>query len=66
MRTEYNIYCDESCHLENDGINVMALGAVWCPKKKRKGIFSDIRDIKEQYGLARNFEIKWNKVSQKK
>jgi len=20
---EYNIYCDESCHLENDSINVM-------------------------------------------
>ena len=27
---EYNIYCDESCHLQNDNSNVMVLGAVWC------------------------------------
>lgn len=26
----YNIYCDESCYLEHDGINVMAFGAIWC------------------------------------
>jgi hypothetical protein len=25
------IYCDESCHLENDHIPVMVLGAVTCP-----------------------------------
>jgi hypothetical protein len=23
---EYNIYCDESCHLEHDGSSVMVLG----------------------------------------
>lgn len=27
----YNIYCDESCHLENDAIPVMVLGAATCP-----------------------------------
>ena len=21
----YNVYCDETCHLENDGINVISL-----------------------------------------
>jgi len=25
----YNIYCDESCHLENDHEPVMLVGAVW-------------------------------------
>lgn len=60
---EYNIYCDESCHLEHDGINTMALGAIWCNKEKKMEIFNRIREIKVEYGLSRNFEIKWNKVS---
>ena len=24
----FNVYCDESCHLEHDGVPVMAWGAV--------------------------------------
>ncbi len=63
MSMEYNIYCDESCHLENDNSKVMVLGAIWCPKEKRKEIFTRIREIKVQYGLPQTFEIKWNKVS---
>lgn len=63
---EYNIYCDESCHLENDKIDTMVLGAMWCPKEKRKEIFTRIREIKEDHGLPKNFEIKWNKVSSSK
>ncbi len=34
MREEFNIYCDESCHLENDLQKAMVLGAVWCSKDK--------------------------------
>ncbi len=30
----FNVYCDESCHLENDHRKVMVLGAVWCPFDK--------------------------------
>ena len=60
---EYNIYCDESCHLENDNINVMVLGAIGCAKDKKAEIFKRIREIKAEFGLAPNFEIKWNKVS---
>ena len=60
---EYNIYCDESCHLENDNINTMVLGAIWCDKEKKSQIFNHIREIKAEYGLSRDFEIKWNKVS---
>jgi len=63
MRPEYNIYCDESCHLLNDDSPVMALGATWCPAIKRKEIFERIREIKVNNGLPQNFEIKWNKVS---
>ncbi|GHU78506.1 hypothetical protein FACS1894145_0620 [Bacteroidia bacterium] len=60
---EYNIYCDESCHLENDNIQVMVLGAIWCLKEKKDEIFKRIREIKVECGLAKDFEIKWNKVS---
>lgn len=58
---EYNIYCDESCHLEFDKQPVMLLGAVWCPKDSVKEISSDIRSIKIKY-KARG-ELKWAKVS---
>ena len=60
---EYNIYCDESCHLENDHIKVMVLGGIWCAKEKKREISKRIREIKSDFGLAPEFEIKWNKVS---
>lgn len=66
MTTEYNVYCDESCHLENDGQKAMVLGAVWCPKDKRLEIGERIREIKQKHGLERDFEIKWTKVSPSK
>lgn len=59
----YNIYCDESCHLENDHQQVMILGAVWCPLEKVKEISVRTREIKVHHGLNPNFEIKWIKVS---
>jgi hypothetical protein len=59
----YNIYCDESCHLENDRQKVMVLGAIWCLKDKAHEISKRIREIKHEHGLAQNFEIKWTKVS---
>jgi hypothetical protein len=66
MSTIYNIYSDESCHLENDKAKAMVLGAVWCPKDRILEISSRIREIKAIYGLNGNFEVKWTKVSPKK
>ena len=66
MSIEYNIYCDESCHLPNDNINSMALGAVWCEQSHTKAIFRRIREIKVSHKLSPSFEIKWNKVSKGK
>ena len=67
MRPEFNIYCDESCHLlqKNNG-NVMVLGAITIPKHKKQEIFNRIRDIKVKHGLNSDFEIKWHKVSESK
>lgn len=59
----FNIYCDESCHLENDHQKVMVLGAVWCPLENTREIIADLHHIKIQHGLAKDFEIKWTKVS---
>jgi len=64
MNTTYNIYCDESCHLEHDRQPVMVLGAVWCPMEKARGISVHIRELKKSHGLSTTFEIKWTKVSQ--
>jgi hypothetical protein len=66
MRTEYNIYCDESCHLENDNIKPMALGCVWCPKSERQQIFQRLREIKVKHNLPPTCELKWNAVSPSK
>lgn len=54
MSATYNIYCDESCHLENDHQKVMVLGAVWCPLEKRREIAVRLTGV---YGIRRlNFD----------
>lgn len=63
MSQTFNVYCDESCHLENDQQQVMVLGAIWCPLGKTREIAVRIREIKARHGLAPDFEIKWTKVS---
>ncbi len=63
MNQAYNIYCDESCHLEHDGIKPMGLGCVWCAKEDRLEIFEELRDLKTKHGLKPHCELKWNAVS---
>jgi len=63
MNHTINVYCDESCHLENDHQSIMVLGAVWCPQAKAHEINVRIREIKGKYGLSPSFEMKWTKVS---
>src|SRR5574340_228724 len=60
-----NVYCDESGHLEHDQVPVMVLGAIWNPLEKTRGIAEEIREIKQQHNLPKNYEIKWNRVSPK-
>lgn len=63
MSEIYNVYCDESCHIENDHQDVMVLGAVWAPLDKTREISNRIREIKVRNGVDSKFEIKWTKVS---
>ena len=60
---EYNIYCDESCHLEHDNQNYMVLGGIICEKSEKKKIKREILNIKKKYDISESTEIKWNKVS---
>lgn len=59
----FNVYCDESCHLQHDGVPVMAWGAVYCPATETRAIAEAVRALKTQHGLSPAFEVKWTKVS---
>ncbi|MDE0031253.1 MAG: DUF3800 domain-containing protein [Deltaproteobacteria bacterium] len=59
----FNVYCDESCHLEHDRIPVMAWGAVFCEKRFVEDLSVRIRKLKVEFGLKPSFEAKWTKVS---
>lgn len=63
---DYNIYCDESCHLEHDGERYMVLGGIICEKNNRRIIKNDIIEIKRNNNIKDMAEIKWNKVSPSK
>ncbi|MEG1506238.1 MAG: DUF3800 domain-containing protein [Bacilli bacterium] len=60
---KYNIYCDESCHLENDHQKIMVLGAVKCGLYSKKKTVNDIRNLKKKYNMNIFCEVKWTKVS---
>ncbi len=64
--TTYNIYCDESCHLPNDGVNLMVIGGISCPKDMVATINREIMRIKEKHDVYKFAEIKWTKVSASK
>ncbi len=63
MSEIFNVYCDESCHLEHDHQKAMVLGALWCPLDKSREIAVRLREIKQKHGLPPGFEVKWTKVS---
>ncbi len=62
----YNVYCDESCHLENDRQKAMVFGAVWSLIDKKQEISQRVNDIRERHHMPRGFEFKWTKISASK
>ena len=63
---EYNVYCDESCHLVSNDSQYMLIGAVYCPKYKVKKANEYIEHLKENYNLSNKIELKWNKIDKTK
>lgn len=63
-----HIYCDESCHLENDGMKAMVLGALWCPASHRKFLARKIKALKAAHGLPPESKRKgygfWHLISE--
>ena len=59
----FNVYCDESCHIENDNIPVMAWGGVICENRFTRDLSQQIRRLKTKHGLKSDFEAKWVKIS---
>lgn len=59
----FDLYCDESCHLNNPAINVMGFGAIRADDSEKKKLFEKIAELKKQYNCLG--ELKWVKVSPK-
>jgi hypothetical protein len=57
---DFKIYCDESCHLEHDGSDVMAFGALRCEAESVEPITRSIKLLRQKYNY--NNEIKWTKL----
>ncbi len=57
----YNFYCDESCHLENDGFPYMILSFVSTAHHQLKIHNENIRKIKRKHYFKG--EMKWSKAS---
>lgn len=61
QKQTYTLFCDESCHLQHDGSDVMCIGALVMPENGIASIKSDLKDIKRKHGILH--ELKWNTVS---
>lgn len=64
MSKTFNIYCDESCHIENDHKKYMFLGSVSSAYNQVKLHTENINDLKKKHNFYA--EIKWSKVSKSK
>lgn len=62
MKT-YNIYCDESTHLPNDGCPYMLLGYISIAYPLIKEAKKAINDIKDKHGFGG--EMKWSNINKK-
>lgn len=64
MSKTFNIYCDESCHIENDHKNFMFLGSTSVAYNQVKFHTAQLNELKKKHRFYG--EIKWSKVSKSK
>lgn len=57
----YNYYCDESCHLKNDGKQYMILGYISAPYDRIKKLKEDIKELRKKY--KNTLEVKWSNLN---
>lgn len=64
MNKTFNLYCDESCHLENDHQSFMMMAYIYSPYNQVRNHIEQIREIQRKHDCFS--EIKWSKVSKAK
>ena len=64
MNKTFNIYCDESCHIEHDHKDYMFLGSISCAYPQVRRHTKRIDELKKLHNFYA--EIKWSKVSNSK
>lgn len=64
MNKTFNLYCDESTHLENDKMPYMVISYVGTPYNQLKQHKNAIKELKIKYNFKG--EIKWSNVSNSK
>jgi hypothetical protein len=64
IKKTFNLYCDESCHIENDHKAFMFLGSVSAAYNQVRLHTAQINELKDKHRF--NGEIKWNNVSMSK
>jgi hypothetical protein len=56
----YKIFCDESCHLQHDGADIMVLGALHCTAEKTIQLNKHIKWLRHEHNFKPEF--KWSKL----
>lgn len=59
----FNLYCDESCHLENDRHKAMVFGTLVAPFGKHLSLSEEVKALKRKHGIFHSIETKWGTVS---
>ena len=60
---KYDLFVDETCHLEHDKASVMCIGYIKVPRLAYEELREELSRIKQKHNLLK--ELKWNKFSKK-
>lgn len=60
----YDLFVDESCHLEHDTASVMCIGYIKVPRVAYHELKKRLIDIKHKHNMHK--ELKWSKFSKAK
>ncbi len=58
----YNFYCDESCHLRNDGKQFMILGYISVPDYRTCSLKKELKILRTKY--KNTLEVKWTYLNE--